>query len=478
MYRAHFGLIQLPFKNAPDEHFFYGQASRREILNALIYVVRRGDAIVKVTGEVGCGKTTLLRLLADSLMTDFKVVYINSPNLAPKDLLFHIAEELGLSPDLGLPKYALLKVLREQLLQFHAKGKQVVMLVDEAQAMSTDTLEEIRLLSNIETSTDKLLQIVLFGQPELDTALQQHNLRQLKDRISYHIHVPPLSPEEVQSYLNYRMRQASYKELDFFNPYFSRWIHKLSSGLPRSINTIADQLLMAVYGSGDRQLKKKHFGNISSENVKSVRRGVPVILAGVLVLLVAASFMMYRFDYVITDYLSPASKVPVQGPLQSEEQLVADALEMEEQVLVAEQVASKPLETAVLADKPQAVDVTEAFVETVDSQGGQGTDRLLSLLQQEAVLPEEELRTLVALHQSAEDWVSEHTPSSYLIQLSVSPVADFSKALCLLSALQNVSGEFACYGRPEAGCEKIPSEIFVPPVRKLFAFGGKLIHLA
>lgn len=296
MYRNHFGLSKLPFKNTPDHHFFYEQASRLDILNGLLYVIQRGDPIVKVTGEVGCGKTTLLRLLAKQLNSNFQVVYINSPNLSPKDLLFHIADELSLDCSLELPKYALIKALRQKLLQLHAEGRHVVMLVDEAQAMSKDTLEEVRLLSNIETDEDKLIQIVLFGQPELDRALEQHSLRQLRDRITYHMHVPPLTAEELKSYLNYRMRQASYKGLDFFNTAFSKRIHKLTAGLPRSINTIADQLLMAAYGYGDKTLKRRHFKNISIENIQSMHTRF-WLLGGVSVsVLVLSLLALFKLD--------------------------------------------------------------------------------------------------------------------------------------------------------------------------------------
>ncbi|NPA71569.1 MAG: AAA family ATPase [Gammaproteobacteria bacterium] len=258
MYRKFFGLNGLPFKTTPDVGVFYRNGSRQEILEALVYTVSRGDGIIKVTGEVGCGKTMLLRLLADTLSDDFSIIYINSPNLSAKDMILYICSELALNVTEDMQKFTLINKLKQELVRLHATGKNVVMLVDEAQSMTLDSLEELRLLSNIETSEDKLLQIVLFGQPELDVALENPQIRQLKSRISYSIHVPPLSVEEVKAYLNYRMRKSAYEGLDVFDSKVSKLIHKLSKGLPRTINIIGDKLLMSVYGSGDIFITKKH----------------------------------------------------------------------------------------------------------------------------------------------------------------------------------------------------------------------------
>ena len=258
MYRKYFGLNNLPFKTTPDISVFYKHGSRQEILEALVYTVTRGDGIVKVTGEVGCGKTMLLRLLAHSLPTSFSIVYINSPNLSAKDMILYICSELEIDVDSSMLKFTLLTALKNELVRLHSLGKHVVMLIDEAQSMTIDVLEEIRLLSNLETDDDKLIQIVLFGQPELDVALQDENIRQLKSRISFSIYIPPLTPDEVKTYLNYRVRKCSYQGLDLFDNRVSKQVHKLSLGLPRTINIIADKLLMSAYGCGDSQVTQKH----------------------------------------------------------------------------------------------------------------------------------------------------------------------------------------------------------------------------
>jgi len=262
MYRKYFGLNSLPFKTTPDLDMFYKHGSRQEILEALIYTITRGDGIIKVTGEVGSGKTMLLRLLADSLPETFEVIYINSPNLSSKDILFYICSELGLNLPIDSPKFTLTNELKKALLRLYGQNKKVVMLVDEAQTMTFDALEELRLLSNIETGDDKLLQMVLFGQPELDRAIEHEDIRQLKSRISYNIYVPPLNGLDVQSYLNYRMHKAGYSGLDVFSLSISKKIQKLTNGLPRNINIVADKVLMSVFGSGDKYAKSKHLKSL------------------------------------------------------------------------------------------------------------------------------------------------------------------------------------------------------------------------
>ncbi|WP_178863738.1 ExeA family protein [Thiomicrorhabdus cannonii] len=419
MYRGYFGLTQLPFKNTPNVHFFYEQASRKDILNALTYVIQRGDPIVKVTGEVGCGKTTLLRLLADSLDERFTLVYINSPNLTPKDLLFHIADELCLSFDADLPKFHLLKSLRHQLVSLHASGKHVVMLVDEAQAMSFDTLEEVRLLSNLETNTDKLIQIVLFGQPELDQALEKHQLRQLKDRISYNIHVPPLTQQEVQAYLNYRMRQASFKDLDFFDAKFSKLIHKLSGGLPRSINTIADQLLMAVFGSGDRKLKTKHFKNLSKENLKEARSSYLPYLISLAIVLFLFLLILTRFD---------------QGINQLFERTVGGVVHEVNRGSSVDTMDDASHKT-VAANEPAAVEHTEKLSEikkaTINEETSvaDATPSMVLFIQASSSNINLELAGELAVrHEAAVQWLNGLNESSYVVQMATFDLDDYLKA--------------------------------------------------
>ncbi|WP_019555680.1 ExeA family protein [Thiomicrorhabdus arctica] len=297
MYRKYFGLTNLPFKTTPDISVFYKHGSRQEILEALVYTVTRGEGIVKVTGEVGCGKTMLLRLLAHSLPECFSIVYINSPNLSAKDMILYICSELEIDVDSSMLKFTVLTALKNELVRLHSLGKHVVMLIDEAQSMTIDVLEEIRLLSNLETDDDKLIQIVLFGQPELDVALRNDHIRQLKSRISFSIYIPPLTPSEVQTYLNYRVRKCSYKGLDLFDGKVSKQVHRLSLGLPRTINIIADKLLMSAYGCGDSQISRKHIRLLpaSSDNASQKWMNSKYVALMFISLLLLSILLVYSF---------------------------------------------------------------------------------------------------------------------------------------------------------------------------------------
>lgn len=294
MYRQFFGLKTLPFKITPELEMFYRQGSRQQILEALLYTIARGDGIIKVTGEVGSGKTMLLRLLASKLPSDTEIIYINSPNLSAKDILLYICNELKIDTRPFNEKFSLTNALQSRLLDLHAQGKRVVMLIDEAQAMTFDALEEIRLFSNLETSHDKLIQIVLFGQPELDVAMENEKVRQIKSRISYSIYVPPLEANEVYEYLNYRMRQAGYTGLDVFDKKVSKKITKLSSGLPRKINVIADKALMSAFGLGEQHVKPKHLTNIDESDKKS--RLSPIVLIYVFIFTLFLGLLGYFYS--------------------------------------------------------------------------------------------------------------------------------------------------------------------------------------
>lgn len=286
MYCSFFGLQKLPFKISPDLSFFYKHASRDDIVQALLYSVERGDGIIKVVGEVGVGKTTLLRLLAEKLPSHYQKVYISSPNLSSLDLLKFICSELNLKTDQITTKLDLINRLNSFLIEEYRQGRRVVMLIDEAQSMTLDTLEEIRLLGNLETEEDKLLQMVLFGQPELDMTLQDSRIKPLKDRIACHVLIPPLDTEEVMRYLNYRMRVAGYMGQDLFNLSVSKKIQKLTQGLPRSINLLADKLLMIAYSKGDHKLKLNHFKRLNPEHSsRSLQWGLSVALLLMVVVL-------------------------------------------------------------------------------------------------------------------------------------------------------------------------------------------------
>ena len=406
MYRKFFGLTSLPFKITPDLGVFYTHGSREDILAALVYAVTRGDGILKVTGEVGCGKTMLLRLLADSLPDEFSIVYINSPNLSARDMLLYICSELDIPVDQSMLKFTLLNLLTNELLKLHAEGKRVVMLIDEAQAMTFDTLEEIRLLSNVETSDDKLLQIVLFGQPELDVALENEKIRQLKSRISYSIYIPPLNPNEVNSYLNYRMRKSNYEGLDIFDQKVSGHIHKLSEGLPRTINTIADKLLMSAYSTGDRFVTKKHIKmlpELDSLSTSSTRYFQPVyiVISVAILLSLLIGYLYFSNDFIQEEYRS-------------------------KEIMVVTPEVFDP--TVNRLNQPQVTKSTNKALSSIPSD--LSVSDYYSVEDHNAIINNPELlKKLLSYHVQAKEWLSNSEQGGYVIQLSSSSLDSLDKTV-------------------------------------------------
>lgn len=249
MYLQHFGLTEAPFKITPHTEFFFSGASRGETLEALLYSITSGEGIVKVTGEVGAGKTMLCRVLMERLPPSVETIYLAVPSLSRDEMLATIAGDLGLETQ-GMSTTKLIRTLQEKLFEFHAEGRQVVALIDEAHAMPLETLEEIRLLSNLETSHFKLMQIVLFGQPELDQHLLLQNMRQLRERITHSFTLLPLPPRDIKDYVDFRLRAAGYKGPDLFSADSLRLIAEASEGLTRRINIYCDKTLLAAFAAG------------------------------------------------------------------------------------------------------------------------------------------------------------------------------------------------------------------------------------
>jgi len=257
MYLDHFGLSEPPFTITPHTEFFFAGANRGATLDALIYAITHGEGIVKVSGEVGSGKTMLCRVLMERLPDSVATIYLAIPSLNRDEMLQAICADLGIETGDNGPN-TLLKRLQEHLLELHAAGKSVVALIDEAHAMPLESLEEIRLLSNLETNKSKLLQIVLFGQPELDENLAKPQMRQLRERITHSFRLSPLTLEDVHEYLRHRLRAAGYKGAEVFNAACVKLIYKTSIGLSRRINIIADKSLLAAFSSNTHSVSPAH----------------------------------------------------------------------------------------------------------------------------------------------------------------------------------------------------------------------------
>ena len=249
MYQQYFGMRELPFTLAPDTQFFFCHRGHHEALNVLMVALECGEGFIKITGEVGTGKTLLCRELLNRLQETYYTAYIPNPFLSPVGLRKVLAEELGIDPQ-GLSDHELLKAINQRLLDIHQQGKRVIVCLDEAQALPDQTMETLRLLSNLETEKRKLLQIVLFGQPELDEKLARPRNRQLRQRIVHSYQLQPLDSGRVRHYLEHRLRVAGYNGEPLFSEDAIESLYRNSRGVPRLINILGNKALLLAFGKG------------------------------------------------------------------------------------------------------------------------------------------------------------------------------------------------------------------------------------
>ena len=258
MYLAHFGLTERPFGITPDTSFAYSAAAHQEALNTLLIALGSGEGFIKITGEVGTGKTLLCRRFLATLGEEYFTVYLPNPSLAPLPLLLAVAEELGLQLDASESQFQLIKHINQRLLDISKEGRTVVFCVDEAQAAPLESLEALRLLSNLETEKSKLIHVVLFGQPELDRHLADASVRQLQQRIAFHYHLPGLRRDELDYYLNHRLKVAGYHGVPLFSRVASNRLFSYSRGIPRLVNILANKALLAAFGEGRAVVGWRH----------------------------------------------------------------------------------------------------------------------------------------------------------------------------------------------------------------------------
>ena len=258
-YVRYFGLREAPFTNTPDSRFLFAHDSCQIALNTLMVATRSGEGFIKITGEVGTGKTLLCRKFLGVLDENFITAYIPNPYLEPMTLLLAVADELGISYSEHINQHQLLKAFTNFLIETYAQcHSTVVLCLDEAHAMPTETLEVLRLLSNLETPRRKLMQLVLFGQPELDKHLDQSAIRQLKQRISFSANLGPLNKSNLEDYIQHRLRTAGYHGPRLFSAQAIRRLYRASRGIPRLINILAHKALLAAYGEGARYVNGRH----------------------------------------------------------------------------------------------------------------------------------------------------------------------------------------------------------------------------
>ncbi|MDH3713110.1 MAG: AAA family ATPase [Gammaproteobacteria bacterium] len=271
MYADYYGLQESPFSLTPDTSYFFLHQGQLEALNVLRVALQQGEGLLKVVGEVGTGKTLLCRKLLNLLGAGFYTAYLPNPALAPTVLRKALAKELGIDVSVVSDQHWLTERINERLIELAGEGNRVVLLVDEAQAIPEESLEALRLLTNLETEKAKLLQIVLFGQPELDDKLSHPSLRQVKQRIAFSYRLQPMAMDEIEGYISHRLVVAGYQGKPlFFNPAL-RAIYRSSQGVPRLINLICNKALLLAYGKGDHVVRKRYVREAVSDTEGAVR---------------------------------------------------------------------------------------------------------------------------------------------------------------------------------------------------------------
>jgi general secretion pathway protein A len=272
MYHEFYALREKPFSLSPDPRFLFLSDSHREALAHLLYGIEQGEGFIVITGEVGTGKTTLSRTLLQRIEPGTEVAFIFNPQLSASELLQSICAELGL-PAADRTRREMMDALNRFLLAKKAEGRRVILLIDEAQNLPPDTLEQVRLLSNLETDTEKLLQIILIGQPELDAILDSPNLRQLNQRISVRWRLSALTALETRDYVKHRLRIAAGAPREIFTDLALREVHRRSGGIPRLVNLLCDRALLAGFAAGARSIGLSLVGQ-SDREVRGGGRGL------------------------------------------------------------------------------------------------------------------------------------------------------------------------------------------------------------
>ncbi len=296
MYLQHFGLREMPFSLTPNTHFFLNVGSHHEAMNLLLVGLENDAGFIKIVGEVGTGKTLLCRQLLNNLGDRYVTAYIPNPHLTPAGMRTALAEELGLRVHRNAGQHKILNLLSERLIELAHQDKLVVVIIDEAQAMPEETVEALRLLTNLETESQKLLQVVLFGQPELDQLLDRPSLRQLKQRITFSYNLQPLDQASLDRYVSHRLSEAGYNGAQLFNRQALKRLHRSSRGIPRLVNILCHKALMVAYGQGSQVIGADAVRRASEDTGDALTGflwqpvywlGVPVI--AVLLLLLAVS---------------------------------------------------------------------------------------------------------------------------------------------------------------------------------------------
>ncbi|MBQ0719488.1 MAG: AAA family ATPase [Gammaproteobacteria bacterium] len=396
MYSQFFGFTAPPFRITPDTTFFYSGGERGALITAIAYGIVHGDGLIKVVGEVGSGKTMLSRMLAKQLPDNTTVVFLLNPSLQACDLVFAIAQDLGLEIDSQCSKNHALHLVQSKLLAMHADNQRVVVFIDEAQCMPLETLEELRLLSNFETETDKLLQLVLFGQPELDDHLAHTSVRQIKERIIHSFYLKPFSRNEVAEYLSFRLHKAGYNGSAIFTGSALKRLTRVSTGLPRKLTILADKSLLAAFSAQSKIVKASHVrlaAKDSGQAQSRVTRKSMGLIALFLALLISGVVFYNTLPLSLTLHESQAKD--------------SASLVLEDRVLIADVVAVKQYQHFSTATVIPTTSATTASTEM----------NILSA-------PADTVVTLETLIEKTQQWMQSSSGVVYTIQILSANIGD------------------------------------------------------
>ena len=301
MYKDYFGLTDLPFSIAPDPNYLYLSDKHREALAHMIYGVGDQGGFVVLTGEVGTGKTTICRSVLQQLPDNANIAFVINPRQSTNQLLQSIFSELSIPYREGMTSKAMMDRLNAYLLGAHADGRNTILIIDEAQNLSVDVLEQLRLLTNLETDEKKLLQLVLLGQPELNDILAKPELRQLTQRVTARYHLTPLSKTEVADYIRHRLSVARCTT-DVFSPSAISSVYKYSGGVPRLINVLCDRAMLGVYSHSGDYVHKAHIKTAANELFKEYKPKhslpIPIFAATIAAIILLAGTYLIKNDYI------------------------------------------------------------------------------------------------------------------------------------------------------------------------------------
>lgn len=298
MYLYHYGIKELPFTLTPNTSYFFGLPSHKEAIEVLLTALKTGEGFIKVTGEVGTGKTLICRKLLNELPDHFIAAYIPNPYLTPSELRRSVASELNVVLTDHADQQEFTQRIQQRLIQIHQQNKGVVLIIDEAQALPVESIEALRLITNLETESRKLLQVVLFGQPELNDKLSLPELRQLKQRVTFSYTLQLMDADQVYQYVKHRMNVAGYRGALLFDRKCCSMLYKASKGTPRIVNVVSHKALMLAYGEGKQKVSPTHIKLSVKDTEAAIQPKNMLIISSIIVCLavltLGVSYLLWK----------------------------------------------------------------------------------------------------------------------------------------------------------------------------------------